>query len=316
MRLSAREVCQLADRCFAAADLSAGMATASAEAVWWTEAYKQSGVTTLHSLLDDLENCETDALTLREQRSMAAVVDCGEQPSLVAGTPVVDLCCSRANHNGSGFAYATLDEDDDTRGTLGYLAHKAAERGFVSIVLQTDGNADSGVTVGLPADSRPLVAEATLDAPAVSHQKIADIVRSGLHDAADSPLIQAFFERGGDDEYATAEACMFHRLLEQSTEEESNATVGPSFVLVCLDPRHPGQPDDLQRVLRRFVDRRSEAFTDVYAPAEMEEQVETLIHDGVVVDDEVWRDIFEYSSGILAPPFEGSRQDAGFGLND
>jgi hypothetical protein len=48
----------------------------------------------------------------------------------------------------------------------------------------------------------------------------------------------------------------------------------------------------------------------------MGDRIGTLVHEGVEVEESVWRDVFEFNKGVLAPPFEGSEKGAGFGLNE
>ena len=64
----------------------------------------------------------------------------------------------------------------------------------------------------------------------------------------------------------------------------------------------------------RFVD--GGALTRTFRPAEIRDRVETALDDGVAVEESVWRDVFDRSSEVLAPEFEGSYRGAGFNINE
>jgi hypothetical protein len=313
VNLSSREVFDLADRCFAATGFAAGPAGAYAKAVWWTEAYRGTGLTTLHGLLDDLPDLERTAVTLEDRESMVAAVDGGGQPALISAPPTLDLCCARADRRGFGVAHA-MTAAGGTAPTLGHVAYRAAKRGFVAVVLYWDGEA-GGAVVGTPDQPHPLLAERDLDAAPASYARLLAAVDAGL-DHGDGPLTQAVFTRTGDHRHPTADERLVGRLLERSTEPAASRPDETGFVTLCIDPGHPRYPDRLEVLVERFVDESASRFTSVYRPAAVQERAETLLREGVEVDREVWRDVFDCSSGILAPPFEGSHQGAGFDINE
>lgn len=319
MHLSIREVFQLADRCFSAAGFAEGSAKANAETIWWTEAYRGSGLEILHDHLTTLPDLDRTRVSLRELDTMGAILDSAGQPSLVTSTPALDLCCSRADRHGAGLVYSTIAEDDDSLPTLGHLAHKAADRGFVSVVCYSDSDGTGATIIGTPNSPQPLLAEKRLATPSVSYRKFVDVVQSGLNRYDENPLTQAFFERPTDHrQYSAADERMLERLLEQGMEpvETSSPDVDPGYALVCLDPRHPRTSERLQQVAERYYEANADDFTETFPPEQIEQRSKRLLNDGVEVDRDVWRDIFEFSSEILAPQFEGSEKGAGFGLNE
>ena len=315
MQVSIREVLQLAERCFAAAGFPKGIARANAESIWWTEAYRGSGLDTLHDLLDDLKACDHSGLDLRDRSATVSVIDGRSQPSIVASHPVLNLASSQASQQGIGLAYATTERDDTSISAIGHVAYKAAERGMVSIVAYDDGS-ESGAFVGTPTDSKPLLAAAEREAPPSFLLDVHDIGESGNHQQRNAPVIQAFFDRSANGNYDLADELLVEQLLQRATASSSEAVGDPGFALLCLDPHHQRLPNCIRRVPRRFVDERETRFTEVFRPERIRRRVETLMDEGVAVDRDVWEDVFEYNTGVLAPPFEGSEQGAGFGLND
>ena len=315
MRLAVREVLELAERCLSAAGFPAGPARAAAEAVWWTELYRGSGLTTLRGRLPALPEWDPDALTTTDRSEFVWVVDGSTQPGLVASTPAVDLASAAATHHGVGVVHTRTAPGDDTVPTLGHAAYAAAERGLLSVVLATGGAGTPRTVIGRPDDPHPILAERELDTPSAGHAALAAVARAGANDRRDNPLTQAFFTGGPETEYGTAGERLLDRLLHRSVAPSgADSRVDPGFTLVCLDPDHARHSGDLRRVVDRFVD--GGALTRTFRPAEIRDRVETALDDGVAVEESVWRDVFDRSSEVLAPEFEGSYRGAGFNINE
>ncbi|WP_135303727.1 hypothetical protein [Haloarcula amylovorans] len=316
MLLSIREVPQLAGQCFSAAGLPDGTARANADAIRWTEAYRGSGLTTLHRLLDDLSEWDRAALSLSDHASMITIVDSGGQPSLVSSEAALDLSCSQAHRHGIGITYASISSGDESLPTIGHTAYRAAERGYVPIVLYADTERGAGTIVGTPGDPKPLLAERELDEPSVGYVKILDAIERGLHQYRNYPLMQAFFDREEENRYSNAETRLLDRLLRRSMEPSARPlqTAESGFLTVCIDPLHPRYPNEVQGIVDQFVEDEAADFTTVFRPSDVQERVGKMVNEGVEIKREIWEEIFEYSSGVLAPPFEGSREDAGFDL--
>jgi len=314
MRLSVREVFDLSERCFRAAGFADGAARANAESIWWTELTKGSGLTLLHDLLDELQDLDRGRLT-RRRRGAVPVVDGDDQPSIVSGTPTLDLCCARAERRGLGLAYTTVAPGDDTVAALGHVAHAAAERGLRSVVLYAN-RADDAVTItGEPARPYPVVGEADLAAPSVAHARILDAVDDGPADHSTDLLTHALFDGDGDEDEraATVEERVLSRLLDDATTPaEERPDVPAGFVTICFDPTHPTQPRRAERAFREGMD----ASTDVRRPEQVDTRADRLLREGVEIERGVWEDVFEYSSDVLAPEFEGSYRGAGFEINE
>lgn len=317
MQLSIREVLQLAERCFAAADVSQGPARSCAESIWWTELYREAGFGTLHSLLDELQSVDRAALTLREHGEAVSVIEGESQPSIVASDPLLDLASARANQQGLGLAYATTEADDTSLPTIGHVAYKAAKRGLVGVLTYTDGT-ESGSVVGVPTDGHPLVAETTLPAPSTALQDVHRLVRSEDHHQGNVLLTKTFFDATATGSAETADERFVEQVLQRATEAASGHDTGAEsgVGLLCIDPRHPRRTERVQRLVSEYVDDEVDRFTTVFRPERIEERVETLLHEGVEVERSRWEDVFEYNTGVLTPPFEGSEQGAGFGLSD
>lgn len=318
MILSVREVHRLSHRCFWAAGCDEATAEANARSIWWAESYKGSGLTTLHTLLDELEELAPREMSLRDRDSMTSLIDSESQPAVVSSTPALDLSCAQANEHGIGLTHATTKEDDDSLPTIGHVAYNAAERGYVSAVLYTDGSGNARAVLGTPMQPLPLIAEMELDSPPVSYERILDVIDAGLYGRRQAPLTQALFVDPVEDErHSTADARLLDRLVQQSTEPADSARVEqPGLVVVCIDPSHPAQSDEVGNVVEEFVSGREAAFTEIFDPDTVTDRIGTLLQGGVEVEREVWRDIFEFSKGILAPPFEGSEEGAGISLNE
>jgi|AntRauTorcE11898_2_1112593.scaffolds.fasta_scaffold00414_9 LDH2 family malate/lactate/ureidoglycolate dehydrogenase len=318
MILSVREVHRLSQRCFWAAGCSEANAKANAKSIWWTESYKGSGFTTLHTLLDELEELDPRAMSMRDRDSMTSLIDSKSQPVVVSSTPALDLSCAQANEHGIGVTHATTKEDDDSLPTLGHVASHAAERGYVSAVLYADGSGNAMTVLGTPMQPLPLIAETELESPPVSYERLLDVIDTGVHGRRQTPLTQAMFVNPAEDErHSTADARLLDRLIRQATEPTGDGRVDqPGLFVVCIDPSHPAQSGEVGNVVEGFVRDREAAFTEVFDPDTITDRIDTLLHNGVEVEREVWRDIFEFSNGILAPPFEGSEEGAGFGLNE
>lgn len=326
MLLSIREVSQLAGRCFAAAGLPDGTARTNAEAIWWTEAYRGTGLTTLCDLLEDLEDWDRSELSLSDQASMISTIDSGGQPSLVSTGAAVDLSCSQAQQHGIGITYADVASDDGTLPTIGHAAYHAAERGYVSVVLYNDAEGGAGTIVGTPAEPQPAIAEVMLEEPSVAYLKIRDAIERDRHQYSHYPLLQSFLDREEENRYANAETRLLARLLRRSMEAADAATgaaqsaastesTESGYLMVCIDPLHPRYPNEVQGIVEQFIEEDDAQFTTVFEPDAVGERIGEMVHEGVEIDESVWQEIFDYSSGVLAPPFEGSREDAGFDLN-
>lgn len=318
MRLSGREVPQLAGRCFAAAGLPAGTARTGADAIRWTEAYRGAGLTTLHHLLDDLSEWDRTALSLSDRASMITIVDSKEQPSLVSSEAALDLSCSQAHQHGIGITYTSITPNDGSLPTIGHITYHAAERGYVPIVLYTDTESGAGTIVGTPDDPQPLIAERELSEPSVGYVKIMDAIERGLHQYRNYPLMQAFFDREEENRYSNAETRLLDRLLRRSMEPSDRPLPAEEsgFLIVCIDPLHPRYPNEVKGIVEQFVEAETAEFTTVFWPDDVRERIGEMVDWGVEVDRDVWEEIFEYSSGVLAPPSEASREDAGFDLDE
>ena len=314
MRLATREVLESAKRCFSAAGFDDGPARANAETVWWTELYRDGGLETLHGLLPELPGWDREALCVEDRSAFVSVVDGDDQPALVSSTPAVDLANAAASRHGVGVVRAATARDDVTVSMLGHAASAAAERGFLSVVLATDAAGRHRTVLARPADPYPHVAERVLDSASASHAAISDAIRAGVHSRRDNPLTQISFTGESDTEYGTADERMLHRLLCRSIEPGGD--VGAGFAIVCLDADHPRHAGGLRRVFDQFVETRATAFTRRFPPAEIRERAERLSQEGVAVAEDIWRDVFDRSSEVLAPEFEGSYRGAGFDINE
>jgi hypothetical protein len=312
MKLSVREVFDLSERCFSVAGFAEGPARANAETVWWTELTKGTGLTLLHGLLDDLQALDRRRLTRRGNGAMP-VVDGDGQPSIVSGTPSLDLCCAAARRRGRGITHTTVDPGDDTAATLGHLAHAAAERGLLAVVLYANHAGDAVTVVGTPDRPHPHVGETMLPRPSTAHASVLAAADADLDDHPDGLLTHAVFDEEVDTRGETADGRLVTRLLDDATTPaDGRPDVPAGFVTICLDPTHPAQPRCVERPFREGVD----AATTVFDPERVGERADRLLRDGVDVDEAVWQDLFEYSSDVLAPEFEGSYRGAGFEINE
>ncbi|MFB6167920.1 MAG: hypothetical protein ABEJ43_03640 [Haloferacaceae archaeon] len=317
MQLSVREVFQLSDRSLRAAGVAAGPAAAAAEALWWTEVYRGEGLTLLSDLLDDIEAVDPAAIELTAASDAAAVLDGADQPALVSGTPTLDLCCVRASQHGHGLAFATLPPDDHTIPTVGNIAYRAAERGHLTVVMATDADGRSRTVVATPDQPHPLLAEVELATPPAGYATLAAILDAGLHERQHGPLTQAVFTAADRTEYPAADRRLVNRLLDQALEPAApDPDPDPGAIVVCFDPDRPAPTRAVREPIERAITERTDAFTEVYRPAAVADRAETLLQNGIEIEEDVWRPLFEQSSGILAPPFEGSHQGAGFEINE
>jgi hypothetical protein len=328
MKLSVREVLDLSERCFVAAGFDHGTARANGAAVWWAEAYRGTGLATLRELLDPLERLDATTPALDRRNSPISVLDGRGLPCVVSAGPALNLACAHADQYGTGITRVAESAVDADGELLGALAHRGADRGYVSVVLSAADNGQSRTVLGAPDGSRPVIAETELAAPSGGYAAIKRAVQTGQYRAREAPLFRACFDDAAEmDPYDTTDARLFHRFLRRSTESfaggESIAETEPDFnakdhggfVVGCVDPRHPRYSDDVGRVANRAV-HDSSLFERNYRPGDVGERVDRLVHEGVEVDRERWRAVFEFSNGVLAPPFEGSEKGAGFDLNE
>ena len=317
MKLSVREVVQLAQRCFLAAGFDEGSALTNAKRIWWAEAYNRAGLTTLHDLIEELPEIEPGAVTFDRHHSMVSVIDGDGQPSVTTSTPTLDLSCAHADQHGIGFAYTSAASDDPTLPALGHLAYHAAKRGYHALVVHEGGSNPSRTAVAAPSQPRPLIGEYELSAPSVTFMRLREIIETGIDGRHHNPLSQAFFvDDGTKDRYESADSRLLDRMLQQALEPETEAGRGETgYVVVCHDPSHPFHSSEIWQVTEQFI-RNGDARLDVFDPGRIRDRVKTLVHEGVEVDEPVCRDVFEFSKGMLAPPFEGSEKGAGFGLNE
>lgn len=318
MKLSVREVIQLSQRCFLAAGFDEGSALTNAKRIWWAEAYNGAGLATLHDLLDAFPDVDPDAQTFRRHHSMVSVVDGDGQPSIATSTPTLDLACAHAETHGIGFAYASADPDDPSLPALGHLAYHAAQRGYHALVVHEGGTRPSRTAVAVPEQARPLVGEYELSATSVTFARLREIIESGIDGRHHNPLSQAFFVADDTaDRYESADAQLLDRVLQQALEPAPETGRGgeTGYVVVCHDPSHPFHSREIWQVTDQFI-RDGDPRLDVFDPDRLGDRIESLVRDGVPVEEPVWRDIFEFNKGVLAPPFEGSEKGAGFGLNE
>lgn len=319
MHLSVREVLDLAERCFTVAGFDEGPARANAETVWWQEAYRGTGMSTLHGLLDDLDSFDRTGLSLAHRSGDVAVVDGGSQPGLVSLNPAVDLASSFASHNGIGIVRAKTGDDDPTLSSLGHQAFRAGRRGLVSLTLYAD-RTSAGSVVGVPDDPYPRIAETELPAPSESYADLTDFLSRGHDDAGTGPLVRALCKAPAED-HLPAEQDLLERLLAGAIEphepqDRSDGGDPVGFVTVCVDPTHPRYTGGCRGVVEAVLADPPREFTRRFDPDDVRDRIETLLENGIDVERSVWRDVFDYSSGVLAPEFEGSYQGAGFDINE
>ncbi|QCS44712.1 hypothetical protein [Natrinema versiforme] len=312
MKLSSREVFQLADRCLASAGLSNGASKANAKSIWWTEVYKDCGLTTLHRIIEESPTLDPSKLSLEDQTSVFSIVDSGDQPSIVSSTAALDFSCSQAEQEGIGITYASIPEADHSFPTIGHTAYHAANRGMVAIVLAAcpDG---SRSFIGVPRCSQPLLAEMNLNGRSSSYAKLVDVIDSGLYRQRHCPLVQAFFEPGEGSGRSATDAATLKQLLEDAMEPnpESVDSSERGFFTICIDPNHPQSSTEIQRVADRFVDQQADALTSVYRSSEIGEKGRTLIKEGIEIEKQAWEELFEFSNGIFAPDSLGAETGAG-----
>lgn len=317
MILSVREVIELADQCFVAAGIDEGTARTNATAIWWAEAYRGSGLTILHDLLGPLNDHETTTPKLESRDTPISVLNGGGRPCLLSAVPALDLSCAHADQYGTGVTYVTESDIDVDQNVLGALAYRAAKRGYVSLVFSVNNAGDSRTVLGTPCQSQPALAETTLNAPSKAYAAVAHTVRTERQQAHEAPLFRACFDDDSETKpFSTVDAQLLHRLVCRSIEPKPDAEASSGFVVACIDPHHPRYSNDVGRVIEQMIRDDDGRFERRFPPEAIQEQVERFIHEGVEVEREVWRDIFEFSNGILAPPFEGSEKGAGFDLNE
>jgi len=311
MKLSYREVFQLANRCLASAGLSKGTAKANAKAIWWAELYRDCGLTALHRIVEEFSTLDPSELSLVDQSSFFSIVDSGEQPSIVSSTAALDLSCSHAKQEGIGITYATVPESDSSFPTIGHTAYQAANRGMVSVVL-TEYPDGSGSFIGVPGSSHPAVAETDLEGPPLSYTKLVGVMDNDLYYRRHSPLVQAFFDVDQGDRSATDGATL-KQLLEGTMEADPEGVDSDErgFFTICVDPSNPRNSAEIRRVANRFVDDRADQLTNVHRPSEIGDRAQTLIEKGVDVEKRVWEELFEFSNGIFSPDSLGSESGAG-----
>ncbi|RQH02548.1 hypothetical protein [Natrarchaeobius oligotrophus] len=316
MKISTREVFQLAERCLAGAGLPPGTARATARAIWWTEVYKGSGCTTLRALLEEYPELDRTKLKRDDRTSPFTVVVGDDQPSLLSSTAALDLGCSEAKRDGIGIVHATIPESDGTSSVVGHAAYHAARRGLVSIVTYYGGTGESFTVVGTPGQSRPLLAEANVDRPSTSYRQITDVIHSRSYNRKRTSLYRKFFDRDRSGDHSSAETCLIDRLLSESVrpDRETSEDVEPGFVTICVDPFHPRFSGGIQQLAERFVTDQEADFATVYRPERVRKRVQQLSDRGVDVERDVWEELFERSNGIFAPDSEGA-QRAGPGLD-
>jgi hypothetical protein len=316
MKLAVREVVQLSQRCFLAAGFDEGSALTNAKRVWWAEAYNGAGLTTLHDLLGVLPAVDPDEQSYRRHGSMVSVIDGNGQPSIATSTPTLDLACAHADTHGIGFAYASADPDDPSLPALGHLAYHAAERGYHALVVHEGGSSPSRTAVAAPAQPRPLIGEYELSGPSVTFRRIRELIETGIDGRHHNPLSQVFFlDDDVDERYESADSRLLDRMLQQALEPVETGGEETGYVVVCHDPSHPFHSREIWQVTERFI-RDGDPRLDVFDPERSRSRIGTLVREGVEVEESVWRDIFEFGKGVLAPPFEGSEKGAGFGLNE
>lgn len=315
MKLSSREVFQLADRCLASAGLSRGASKTNAKSIWWAEVYRERGLTALHKIIEGSPALDPAMLSLENQTSVFSIVDSGDQPSIVSSTAALDFSCSQAKQEGIGITYSSIPESDSSLPTIGHTAYNAANRGMVSVVLTEYSDGSEGF-IGVPSRPHPIVAEMELEGPASSYTKLLDVIDSGLYQQRHSPLVQAFFDPDEGDHRAATDAAMLEQLLEGTTEPSPEGVDSDEhgFFTICVDPNHPRNSEGIRRVADQFVDERTDALTTVHRPSEIRKRGRTLIEEGVDVEEQVWEELFEFSNGVFSPDSLGSETGAGPGL--
>lgn len=315
MKLSSREVFQLADRCFASAGLSKGASKANAKSIWWTEVYKERGLTALHKIIEESPTLAPATLSLENQTSVFSILDSSDQPSIVSSMAALDFSCSQAKREGIGITYSSIPESDSSFPTIGHTVYNAANRGMVSIVL-TEYPDGSGSFIGMPSRPHPIVAETELEWPSSSYTKLLNIIDSGLYRQRHSPLVQAFFNSGGRRSRSATDAATLERLLDDATESNPGGVDSDErgFFTICVDPNHPRNSAEIRRVADQFVDERVDALTTVHRPPKIRERGKALIEEGIDVEERVWEELFEFSNGVFSPDSLGSETGAGPGL--
>lgn len=316
MNLSAREVLDLSEQCFQAAGFDPGTARANAGAVWWAETYRGTGLAALEALLDPLDELDATTPTIEHRESPISVLDGRELPCLVSAVPALDLACAHAERYGTGITRVRDCALDSGEELLGALAYRAAKRGYVSLVLSVGGDGRSRTVFGTPDGPRPVVAETNLSASSSGYAAIDRAVRENRHRAREAPLFRAVFDgEARSTPYKATDARLLYRFLRQSVEPDPDEDGEPGFVVVCVDPSHPRYSADVNHVADHAV-RDAGLFERVYSPEDVGDRVKRFVEEGVAVDRERWRRIFEFGNGVLAPPFEGSEKGAGFDLNE
>lgn len=315
MILSTREVVDLAARCFSAAGFDPGTSRANATAIWWTEVYHGSGFETLHAMLDDLDEQIATTPDLDRRGSPISSLNGRGLPCLVSALPALDLSCAHAQRDGSGITYvgdAAVGVDGNV---LGALAHRAAKRGYIGMVLSVDDAGTSRTTVATPSQSWPTLAETELPTPSAGYAAVERAIQTGRHSAAEAPLFRSSFDASEPGPFDTADARLLYRFLQQTTEPSSEASTDSGFVVACIDPSHPRYSASVGCVADRVM-HTDDPFDRRFEPELIRERLSRFIEEGVDVERERWRDVFEFSNGVLAPPFEGSEKGAGFDLNE
>jgi hypothetical protein len=276
----------------------------------------RAGLRTLHDLLGALPEWDRTAVGFEDREAFVSLIDGADQPSLVSSAPAVDVASAAASRHGVGVTRATTIRDDPTVPMLGHAAYATADRGFPTVVLATDGADRHRILVATTDDPYPRIAERELDAPSTAHTTLSSAIRTGAYTRRDNPLTQAFFTGRADTEYSTADGRAVNRLLRRSVEPDTTGDPEPEFVLVPVDPDYPRHAGGLARVFDEFVSEQAAEFTRTFDPIGIDDRAETLLHEGVEIKEDVWRDIFDWSGEVLAPEFEGSYRGVGFNINE
>lgn len=317
MILSVREVIELAEQCFVAAGIDEGTARANATAIWWAEAYHGSGLVTLHDLLGPLDELDATTPELEQRDSPISVLSGDGRPCLVSGIPSLDMACAHADRYGTGITYVRESDVSVDGDVLGALSYRGADRGYVTFALSVDSVGGSRTVISTPRQLRPALAETTLSVPSKGYAAIEHAVNTGQQAAREAPLFRAFFDEARTTEpFGTVDAKLLYRLVCRSVEPNPDIETGPGFIVACIDPRHPRYSGEVGQVVDRTLREGNRQFDRQFPPDESQDRVGRLVDEGVEVERDVWRDIFEFSNGVLAPPFEGSQKGAGFDLND
>ena len=283
--IAPRELARMAQTALQGHGAALGVAEAASDLVMFAQACGRSAVASLLQHCSDGLVAHGTGTRVTYRGETHSIFDARGGSALIAAPAALDVACVQAHASDDGIG-ATLVVNAIGASLLGELAMRCAERGAVGVMMwhEDTPDASSGFAAAGPGNDGPWYVEASLPAAVALHAAL----------RADAGAVRAMLEK----------ARSAAGLRETLATVDSGASVGNSFLIVCIKPHAANASTSIFEAL---AGSRTAASDHLWSSADLRRQRDAWLRRGVVLSKSEFDGLTQAGTALLVPAAEEHR---------